>query len=440
MGGNKKKTLNITSKHKNDNKTRTVGTIIEPILQSIVKLDNTVVLNVRNNTDNTNTDNTDILNSNTEESLITKNVLDDVNKAESLDADKVESLDVENALDVADVENVVDTYGGLDAENELDVEDVVYVVNTARGLEVEDVIDKVENALDVADVVTTAGGFDDTHNKEVLDEMGKLNELPNDTPALSELDTTFLDEFDTLDMIHNDDEIDNESYEPINNINEYVEYNIPEDNYCELPTLVIDYTKSPTAGIRAIVWAGEAIKEYQGVEVFIHNNQTYVRPFSSLSNSPFFGVAQHDANIGEDVAITTSGITKIQVSKTINLPYLIRSGNQCVFAKNQKNGTIATQITQVPINTNDILVGYGTTSDTLSGPTSAIYNVNKSNNTAGRFTVYKKILINQSQCKFVIDTMDTNNIQMRKGINTHGRTITVLDPMPKSTDLCIVMI
>jgi len=36
--------------------------------------------------------------------------------------------------------------------------------------------------------------------------------------------------------------------------------------------------------------------------------------------------------------------------------------------------------------------------------------------------------------------MDANNIQMRKGINTHGRTITVLDPMPESTDLCIVMI
>ena len=29
---------------------------------------------------------------------------------------------------------------------------------------------------------------------------------------------------------------------------------------------------------------------------------------------------------------------------------------------------------------------------------------------------------------------------MRKGINTHGRTIIVLEPMLESTDLCIVMI
>jgi hypothetical protein len=86
------------------------------------------------------------------------------------------------------------------------------------------------------------------------------------------------------------------------------------------------------------------------------------------------------------------------------------------------------------------LVGFGTSSDTLSGPNSVIYSVNKSNNTAGRFIVHKKILINQAQCKFVIDSIDSNNMQMRKGINTYGRTIIVLDPMPESTDLCIVMI
>jgi hypothetical protein len=435
MGGNKKKTINITSKHTNDNRARPVETIIEPILQN-----DAVELPFVSSLNNNNTDNTEVLNSNTNEIVITENALDIIDKAESFDVenaldiiDKAESLDVENALDIIDKAESFDVENAVDDADKAESFDVENAVDDADKAESFD----VENAVDDAD---TEDSLDDTPNTEVCYEMGKLNELPNNTPALSELDTIMLDEFDTLDTIHTEDEIDNESYEPINNINEYVKYNIPEDNYCELPALVIDYTKSTTAGIRAIVCAGEYIKEYQGVEVFIHNNQTYVRPFSSLSNSPFFGVAQHDANIGEDVAITTSGITKIQVSKTINLPYLIRSGNQCVFAKNQKNGTIATQITSVPININDILVGYGTNNDTLTGPNSIIHSVNKSNNTAGRFTVYKKILINQSQCKFVIDTMDTNNIQIRKGINTHGRTITVLDPMPKSTDLCIVMI
>lgn len=382
MGGNKKKTINITSKHTNDNRISPLETIIETILQnSSMELPSVSRLN-----------------NNTDEIVVTENAVND--------DDKVEGFNIENAVDDDD---------------------------KAEGF-------NIENAVDAVDDDDTEDSLDDTPNTEVCYEMGKLNELPNDTPALSELDSIMLDKFDTLDTIHTEDEIENESDEPINNVNEYVEYNIPEDNYCELPALVVDYTKSATAGIRAIVCAGESIKEYQGVEVFIHNNKTYVRPFSSLSNSPFFGIAQHDANIGEDVAITTSGITKILVSKTINLPYLIRSGNQCVFAKNQKNGTIVTQITSVPININDILVGYGTNSDTLTGPNSAIHSVNKSNNTAGRFIVYKKILINQSQCKFVIDTMDITNIQMRKGLNTHGRTITVLDPMPKSNDLCIVMI
>ena len=248
-----------------------------------------------------------------------------------------------------------------------------------------------------------------------------------------------LDALDTSETSETEDELENAYYEScINNIDDGNEY--IENNYSQIHPSIIDYTKSSTAGIQAMVYASEDIIQYQGVEVFIKNDQTFVRPFSPLSNSPFFGVAQHDAAIGDEITITTSGITKIQVSKTINLPYLIRSGNQCVFAKNQKNGAIATQITSVPINTNDILVGYGTSSDTLTGPTSIIHSVNKSNNTSGRFIVHKKILINQSQCKFVIDTMDTNNIQMRKGINTYGRTITVLDPMPESTDLCIVMI
>ena len=305
--------------------------------------------------------------------------------------------------------------------------------NTERQIDDINVVDYIHDIHDIhaihdihdIDLDNNSTNMDDV---DVYDTNTDNNELLNNIDTLNNMNIIDLDPLDILDT---ENELESAYYEScIDN----------ENNYSHIHSFVIDYTKSPTAGVRAMVCAGEVITQYQGVEVFIKNNQTFVRPFSPLSNSPFFGVAQHDAVIGEEVAITTSGITKIQVSKSINLPYLIRSGNQCVFAKNQKNGTIVSQITPVPINTNDILVGCGTSSDTLSGPNSVIYSVNKSNNTAGRFIVYKKILINQSQCKFLIDTMDTNNIQMRKGINTHGRTIIVLDPMHESTDLCIVMI
>lgn len=406
MGGNKKKTINIISKNTNNNRNHTNDTIME--LPSKTVLDEADIFD---------TSNTIVVT----DLLVTEDTPDTVN-----------AIDEYNTTDTPDTVNAIDEYDTTDTIEKVDTENTIYEANINTH---DDLV--YENEIDEANT-------DDVNNIEVIDTENSLDALPNDASALDDLDTISLDELDTLDAIHTEDEIyknfefmEEEPDNIVNNVNEYIEY---VDGCCELPALVVDYTKSPTAGIRAIVWAGEVITQYQGVEVFILDNKTYVRPFSSLSNSPFFGIAQHDANIGEDVTITTSGITKIQISKTINLPYLIRSGNQCVFAKNPKNGTIATQITSIPINTNDILVGYGTSIDTLSGPSSVIYNVNKSNNTAGRFIVYKKILINQSQCKFVIDTMDINNIQTRKGINTHGRTITVLDPMHESTDLCIVMI
>ena len=393
MAVNKKKTINIASKN---TEKQIVETIIEQIEQNNVVADNSTNTNTVDTVDAVST--ADVLNT---DALCTVDAVDALCTAGVLNTDAVDALNTD----------AVDAVSTVDALNT----DAVDAVSTVDDVSTVDAVDALNtDAVSTVDDLSTVD-FVDTYNE-----------------ALNKLDTIVLDELDTLDTIHADDEI--------LDTDNYIDYDITEDNYCELPALVIDYTKSPTAGIRAIVWAGEVITQYQGVEVFILDNQTYVRPFSSLSNSPFFGVAQHDANIGEDVAITTSGITKIRVSKTINLPYLIRSGNQCAFAKNQKNGVIVTQITSVPINANDILVGYGTTSDTLTGPTSIIYSVNKSNNTVGCFTAYKKILINQSQCKFVIDTMDTNNIQTRKGINTHGRTITVLDPMLESTDLCIVMI
>jgi hypothetical protein len=293
MVGNKKKTINITSKNTNNTEKQIVEAIME--LPSIPVLDTDIL--DRDVLDTNNIDNTD-----------------------SLDRDNTDATNVLNN-DNPGTTNVLDNEG----DNEEDKEDKE---------DKEDNEDKDEG--------------DNEEDNEDTNEV--LDELPNDATTLNALDTIELDELDTFDTVQAEDEIynkinnesDYENYESTDeeadNVNECVEYNITEGNYCELPTLVVDYTKSPTAGIRAIVWAGEAITQYQGVEVFILDNQTYVRPFSSLSNSPFFGVAQHDANIGEDVAVTTSGITKIQVSKTINLPYLVRSGNQCVFAKNQKNG------------------------------------------------------------------------------------------------------
>jgi hypothetical protein len=422
MGGNKKKTINIATKNTNNtnntnNHKKEVETSKEPVLtdnsyelptesknvDSVNNIDinmDNIELDVLNNTVNTvNTVNTDVSNT------VSRTETTETTEPKNTELEITETTET-TELEITEVDNTV-------------VDDDIHTNHT---------IDLNNNS-----VITDDGHLNETNadNNELVNNIDALNDI--NIIDLDPLDT--FDTLDTLDTSETEDELENAYYEScINNIDHI------EHNYSQIPAFIIDYTKSPTAGIRSMVCASETIKQYQGVEVFINNNQTFVRPFSPLSHSPFFGVAQHDAAIGEEVAITTSGITKIQVSKTIHLPYLIRSGNQCVFAKNQKNGTIMTQITSVPINTNDILVGYGTSSDTLSGPNSVIYSVNKSNNTAGRFIVHKKILINQAQCKFVIDSIDSNNMQMRKGINTYGRTIIVLDPMPESTDLCIVMI
>jgi hypothetical protein len=458
MGGNKKKSINITTKNTNK---KAVEISKEPLVPNNsydllstsnhvnnddnetyvdINMDNTTELNVKDNT-------LDVDNSN--DGVDTDNIDNDVDDVVNIDnhvyytnndANNIDN-DVDNTdndgIDTNNIDNDVDNVDNTDNDG-VDIDNIDNNLDDANNT--NDNVDDANNTNDDANNTNNnADNIDnaDNSNDDVDDDDNTDNDdLLNNIDALNNMNIIDLEPLDTLET---EDELETTYYEScidnIDNGNKYV-----ETNYAHIHPSVIDYTKSSTAGIQAIVYAGESITQYQGVEVFIKNDQTFVRPFSPLSNSPFFGVAQHDASIGEEITIITSGITKIQVFKNINLPYLIRSGNQCVFAKNQKNGTVMTQITSVPINTNDILVGYGTSSDTLSGPNSVIYSVNKSNNTAGRFIVHKKILINQSQCKFVIDSIDSNNIQTRKGINTHGRTITVLDPMPESTDLCIVMI